>query len=93
MRPPVLCQPTNDGIDRLLLLVLNPGPTAAAAGVKLSKGQRAAVRVATTSPVLILTGGPGCGKTFTTATIVKLWSAMKKDMRLAAPTGTYTLVS
>ena len=57
------------------------------AGQKLSAGQRHAVQVATTSPVLVLTGGPGCGKTSTVAAIVKLWSAMQKDMKLAAPTG------
>jgi broad-specificity NMP kinase len=54
--------------------------------MKLSKGQRTAVKKATTSPVLI-TGSPGCGKTSTAAAVVKLWRAMKKDMKLAAPTG------
>lgn len=57
------------------------------AGIRLSEGQRAAVRAASTAPILVLTGGPGCGKTYTTATIVKLWSAMKKEVKLAAPTG------
>ena len=57
------------------------------AEVKLSEGQRQAIKVAMTSPILILTGGPGCGKTYATATIVKLWGAMHKNMKLAAPTG------
>ena len=35
----------------------------------------------------ILTGGPGCGKTTTTKTLVKLALAMKKKVILAAPTG------
>ncbi|MEH0156738.1 AAA family ATPase [Limibacter armeniacum] len=35
----------------------------------------------------ILTGGPGCGKTTTTKTIVKLLLAMGKEVLLAAPTG------
>jgi exodeoxyribonuclease V alpha subunit len=35
----------------------------------------------------VLTGGPGCGKTFTTKTIVALWRAMGKSIVLAAPTG------
>ncbi|MHC5740176.1 ATP-dependent DNA helicase, partial [Nostoc sp.] len=39
------------------------------------------------SKVMILTGGPGCGKTFTTQTIVSLWKAMGKSIALAAPTG------
>ncbi len=37
--------------------------------------------------MLILTGGPGCGKTFTTRTIVALWKAMGKSIALASPTG------
>ena len=36
---------------------------------------------------MVLTGGPGCGKTFTTRTIVALWKAMGKSIALAAPTG------
>jgi exodeoxyribonuclease V alpha subunit len=36
---------------------------------------------------MILTGGPGTGKTFTTRTIVALWKAMGKSIGLAAPTG------
>ena len=60
---------------------------ACSAGMKLSQGQRAAVQAASNSPILVLTGGPGCGKTYTTATIVKLWSAMNKHVKLAAPTG------
>ena len=59
--------------------------------MKLSQGQRQAIKVAMTSPILILTGGPGCGKTYVTANIVKLWSAMNKNMKLAAPTGGSTL--
>jgi exodeoxyribonuclease V alpha subunit len=35
----------------------------------------------------ILTGGPGCGKTTTTKTLVALFKAMKKKIMLAAPTG------
>ena len=35
----------------------------------------------------ILTGGPGCGKTTTTNTLVKLLLALKKEVILAAPTG------
>jgi exodeoxyribonuclease V alpha subunit len=35
----------------------------------------------------VLTGGPGCGKTFTTKTIVALWKAMGKSILLATPTG------
>lgn len=56
-------------------------------GIQLSEQQQQAVQSAATSKVMILTGGPGCGKTFTTHTIVALWKAMGKKIALAAPTG------
>lgn len=56
-------------------------------GLALSEQQRQAVEMAASQRVLILTGGPGCGKTFTTRTIVALWKAMGKAIALAAPTG------
>ncbi|HEV2579777.1 MAG TPA: ATP-dependent RecD-like DNA helicase, partial [Ktedonobacteraceae bacterium] len=55
--------------------------------ITLSEEQRHAVELAATSRLLVLTGGPGCGKTFTTRTIVDLWRAMGKSILLAAPTG------
>jgi len=55
--------------------------------ITLSAAQRQAVELAASSRILILTGGPGCGKTFTTKTIVALWHAMGKSLLLAAPTG------
>lgn len=56
-------------------------------GISLSAQQQAAVEQAATSRILILTGGPGCGKTFTTRTVVALMKAMGKTLALAAPTG------
>lgn len=56
-------------------------------GLELTDQQQQAVEMAARERVLILTGGPGCGKTFTTRTIVALWKAMGKTMALAAPTG------
>ncbi|MBD2033739.1 ATP-dependent RecD-like DNA helicase [Leptolyngbya sp. FACHB-321] len=56
-------------------------------GTALSEQQRHAVAMAASQRVLILTGGPGCGKTFTTRTIVALWKAMGKSIALASPTG------
>jgi exodeoxyribonuclease V alpha subunit len=56
-------------------------------GITLSDEQRHAVELAASSRLLVLTGGPGCGKTFTTRTIVALWKAMGKSILLAAPTG------
>jgi exodeoxyribonuclease V alpha subunit len=55
--------------------------------IQLSEQQRRAVETAAYSKIMILTGGPGVGKTFTTHTIVSLWKAMGKSIALAAPTG------
>ncbi len=57
------------------------------AGLPLSAQQRQAVEMAASQRILILTGGPGTGKTFTTRTIVALWKAMGKEIALASPTG------
>ena len=56
-------------------------------GISLSVEQRRAVILSASSRLLVLTGGPGCGKTYTTKTIVALWRAMGKSILLAAPTG------
>lgn len=56
-------------------------------GLQLSAQQRSAVEMAASQRVMILTGGPGTGKTFTTKTIVALWKAMGKTIALASPTG------
>ncbi|MCC5619032.1 ATP-dependent RecD-like DNA helicase [Nostoc sp. CHAB 5836] len=55
--------------------------------IQLSPQQQQAVETAAYSSFMILTGGPGVGKTFTTHTIVSLWKAMGKSIALAAPTG------
>jgi exodeoxyribonuclease V alpha subunit len=56
-------------------------------GLQLSAQQRQAVEMAAQHRVLVLTGGPGVGKTFCTRTIVALWKAMGKTVALASPTG------
>jgi exodeoxyribonuclease V alpha subunit len=56
-------------------------------GLQLSEQQRQAVVMAASHRVLILTGGPGVGKSFTCRTIVSLWKAMGKTIALASPTG------
>ena len=56
-------------------------------GITLSAEQRRAVELAASSRLLVLTGGPGCGKTFSTRAIVALCRAMGKSILLAAPTG------
>jgi exodeoxyribonuclease V alpha subunit len=56
-------------------------------GIQLSQLQLEAVEMAASSRILILTGGPGTGKTMTTKVITALWKAMGKTIALAAPTG------
>ncbi|MYU22234.1 ATP-dependent RecD-like DNA helicase [Streptomyces sp. SID8352] len=53
----------------------------------LAPEQEAAVRLALTRKVAVLTGGPGCGKSFTVRSIVELARARRAKVVLAAPTG------
>ncbi|MFJ8696484.1 SF1B family DNA helicase RecD2 [Streptomyces roseolilacinus] len=56
-------------------------------GAELAPEQEAAVRLALTRKVAVLTGGPGCGKSFTVRSVVELARARKAKVLLAAPTG------
>ncbi|MBT2477378.1 ATP-dependent RecD-like DNA helicase [Streptomyces sp. ISL-94] len=56
-------------------------------GATLAPEQRDAVKLALTCRVAVLTGGPGCGKSFTVRSIVELARAKKAKVVLAAPTG------
>ena len=56
-------------------------------GVTLAAEQAAAVRLALTQRVAVLTGGPGCGKSYTVRAIVALARAKQAKIVLAAPTG------
>jgi exodeoxyribonuclease V alpha subunit len=56
-------------------------------GTELAPEQEQAVRLALTEKVAVLTGGPGCGKSFTVRSIVELARARKAKVVLAAPTG------
>ncbi|MFB7589689.1 ATP-dependent RecD-like DNA helicase [Streptomyces sp. NPDC056169] len=56
-------------------------------GATLAPEQEEAVRLALTCKVAVLTGGPGCGKSFTVRSIVELARAKKAKVVLAAPTG------
>jgi len=56
-------------------------------GVTLVPEQAAAVRLALTERVAVLTGGPGCGKSYTVRAIVALARAKHAKIVLAAPTG------
>ncbi|WP_053722657.1 SF1B family DNA helicase RecD2 [Saccharothrix sp. NRRL B-16348] len=56
-------------------------------GASLEDKQRDAVQLALSRKVAVLTGGPGCGKSFTVRSIVKLAVAKGAKVVLAAPTG------
>jgi exodeoxyribonuclease V alpha subunit len=56
-------------------------------GVTLAPEQEAAVRLALTERVAVLTGGPGCGKSYTVRAVVALALAKRAKVLLAAPTG------
>ncbi len=55
--------------------------------IKLADQQQAAVRMALTEKVSILTGGPGTGKTTITRSIIHLLLAKRCSVLLCAPTG------
>lgn len=59
----------------------------AESSVTLSIEQQQAVEMAVFGSLSVLTGGPGCGKTFTVATIVACWNQMGYKCLLVAPTG------
>jgi exodeoxyribonuclease V alpha subunit len=59
----------------------------------LSSEQKNAVYGALSNNVSILTGGPGCGKTYTTKTIVDSLINAKKSVGICAPTGKAALRS
>ena len=56
-------------------------------GGNLDDVQMGAVKTAVHSNLMILTGGPGVGKTTTTNLIIKYFEKEKKNVILAAPTG------
>ena len=56
-------------------------------GADLAPEQAEAVKLALTRKVAVLTGGPGCGKSFTVRSIVELARARNAKVVLAAPTG------
>jgi len=56
-------------------------------GLVLAESQRSAVALALTSKVLVITGGPGVGKTTLVNAILRILSAKGMRLLLCAPTG------
>jgi exodeoxyribonuclease V alpha subunit len=56
-------------------------------GLQLAESQRTAIRLALSSKVLVITGGPGVGKTTIVKSILRILSAKGMRLLLCAPTG------
>jgi len=56
-------------------------------GITFAPQQRMAIRKALTEPVVVITGGPGTGKTTITRAIIRLCNKTKQRLLLCAPTG------
>lgn len=56
-------------------------------GIKFEEKQRLAIKTAVTKGILVLTGGPGTGKTTTINGILEIFEKQKLRVLLAAPTG------
>ncbi len=73
--------PQPDGLDGMLEAIQRR------CAVQYSDQQRQAIRSAATNGILLITGGPGTGKTTILQGILQLFSELKVRCLLAAPTG------
>lgn len=56
-------------------------------GISLAPSQRAALEIAVTNKISVITGGPGVGKTTITKCLIKILKSLGNKIRCAAPTG------
>jgi exodeoxyribonuclease V alpha subunit len=70
-----------EGLDQALEAI------EAKAGIRFADSQRQAIRTAAESKVMVLTGGPGTGKTTITRAIIEIFEAMGLKVLLCSPTG------
>ncbi|RKU26540.1 ATP-dependent RecD-like DNA helicase [Candidatus Poribacteria bacterium] len=56
-------------------------------GIEFASQQREAIHTAVTERTMILTGGPGTGKTTTTVGMIRMFESLGNSIVLAAPTG------
>ena len=94
-----LWQAESDSARRLKRLIATPGEKVSiktekaiewvekTRKIKLSDEQREAIRTAIQAKVLVITGGPGTGKTTVLNGILAIFHAKDVSMELAAPTG------
>jgi exodeoxyribonuclease V alpha subunit len=55
--------------------------------VQLAPEQKAAIELAAKTPLVVITGGPGVGKTTIVRAVLTMFTSQRKVVRLAAPTG------
>ena len=77
----------NAKLDSLFAGLVNMEAIEKESGIKYDDVQQAAIHMAAESKVMVLTGGPGTGKTTTTQGIISAWKTAGLRILLAAPTG------
>lgn len=73
--------------DNLFVGQVNTEAIEKESGITYDDVQQAAIHMAAESKVMVLTGGPGTGKTTTTQGIISAWKTAGLSILLAAPTG------
>lgn len=71
----------NDGVDVIIKAIET------FENIEYDQVQKDAIKAALASKVMVLTGGPGTGKTTTTLAIIKAFQRLGGEVLLAAPTG------
>jgi exodeoxyribonuclease V alpha subunit len=71
----------------ILLEAERPRPPPLVADAELSMGQRRAIDLVGQAGVVVITGGPGTGKTTVVRALVQTWEQARRRVMLAAPTG------